>query len=148
MEIESSRNYRVISELLTTSGEIGFNEIKSLSQMKYDIVINLLPDGHEDMLPNESELIESYGLKYIHIPVDFENPELGQYKKFSQAIESYKEKKVHIHCGCNWRVSAFYAAYSVSNGIWSQQQARDFVNSIWEPVNYPKWRSLLARFGV
>ena len=152
MDIETSYNFRRITERLTTSGIVRPDVLKSLRAQGYEVIVNLLPDTSEHAIPNERDVIESQGIEYIHIPVDFKQPESSDFLKFSQVFDRVREKKVHVHCAANYRVSAFYALYLVSRDVWSAEQAMDFIGSIWQPSEYPGWPDFIsgvfAQLGV
>ena len=74
MDIEASYNFRRMSERLTTSGIVPPDGLKALQAQGYEVVINLLPDTGRDAIPNERDIVESQGIEYIYIPVDFKQP--------------------------------------------------------------------------
>jgi protein tyrosine phosphatase (PTP) superfamily phosphohydrolase (DUF442 family) len=144
MDIGASYNFRRLGERLTTSGIVRADGLKALRAQGYEVVVNLLPDSSEYAIPNEREAIESQGIEYIHIPVDFTQPTSSDFLKFSEALDRVREKKVHVHCAANYRVSAFYSLYLVSRGFWSAEQAMEFICSIWQPTEHPNWSDFIA----
>ena len=74
MDIEASYNFRRITEKLTTSGIVQPDGLKALRAQGYEVVINLLPDTGRNAIPNERDIVESQGIEYIYIPVDFKQP--------------------------------------------------------------------------
>ena len=139
MMIENSYNFRRVSSLLTTSGVVGAMRLRKLSSEGYQAVINLLPDDSKSAVEDERQIVERQGLKYIHIPVDFDNPCLNDYEQFASALDAVSETKAHIHCAANYRVSVFYSLYAQSRGIWSSSQAQSFISSLWQPLESPGW---------
>jgi len=142
--IEDSVNFRRIDDRLTTSGVVGTDRLDALSSQGYAAVINLLPDSSEHAIANERGIVESQRLEYIHIPVDFTHPTRSDFKRFSDAMERLSGKKVHVHCAANYRVSAFYSLYAARHGLWSEDQAMAFINSVWQPIDYPAWPEFIA----
>ena len=139
MDIEASRNFRRISERLTTSGVVSAEALAELASHGYEAVINLLPENTDYAVPNERGIVESQEIEYIHIPVDFKKPTLTDFTKFSEALDRVRDKKIHMHCAANYRVSAFYSLYEFNRGNWSAEQAREFIGDIWQPVDHPGW---------
>src|SRR5262245_211242 len=139
MDIEASYNFRRINDKLTTSGIVRPEGLKSLASLGYSVVINLLPDTSEYAVPNERDLVESQGIEYIHIPVDFKQPTERDLAAFCEALDRVVGRKVHVHCAANYRVSAFYSLYEVNRGGWSIDQAMEFIRNIWEPGGHPAW---------
>ena len=90
---------------------------------------------------------ESQGIEYIDIPVDFKQPRPSDFSRFSEALDRVREKKVHAHCAANYRVSAFYSLYLVSRGLWSAEQAMEFIRSVWQPrqpTEHPAWSDFIT----
>ena len=143
MDIEASYNFRRITERLTTSGIVRPDVLKALRAQGYEAVVNLLPDSSEHAIPNERDIVESQGIEYIHIPVDFKQPTSTDFLKFSEVLDRVHEKKVHVHCAANYRVSAFYSLYLVSRDIWSEEQAMELIRSIWQPTEHPGWSEFI-----
>ena len=148
MSIESSYNFRKLSGKLTTSGVVSEDTLKSLSEEGYEAVVNLLPQSNEHAVPEEKEIIESQGIFYVHIPVDFAAPTKVDLEEFISQLDNMSNKKMHIHCAANWRVSAFYSVYAVSKGIWSSDAAKEFIAGLWNPSEYPVWQKLLKQYGL
>lgn len=144
MGIEASYNFRRISERLTTSGIVPLDGLKELRAQGYEVVVNLLPDSSEHAIPGERNVIGSQGIEYIYIPVDFKQPTAADFLKFSAALDRVHEKKVHVHCAANYRVSAFYSLYLVSRELWSAEHAMEHIRSIWEPNEYSGWSDFIA----
>lgn len=144
MDIAASYNFRKISDKLTTSGVVRPAGLKKLAAQGYAVVVNLLPESNEYAVPGEREMVESQGIEYIYIPVDFKKPTRLGFEKFTAALDQSSEKKVHVHCAANYRVSAFYALYQVSRGRWSIDQANGFIHGIWEPKENPGWSEFIA----
>lgn len=144
MGIDASRNFRRLSERLTTSGSVSSENLSLLRENGYEAVINLLPDTSEHAVSNEGVTVQSQGAEYIHIPVDFGKPAPSDFVRFCDALDRTQDKKVHVHCAANYRVSAFYALYSVARGDWTEQQAMAFIRSIWQPEEYPGWSEFIA----
>lgn len=139
MDIETSYNFRRINERLTTSGVVPAEALAGLASRGYEAVINLLPENNDYAVPNERGIVELQGIEYIHIPVDFKQPTQIDFAKFAAALDRVRDRKIHIHCAANYRVSAFYSLYEFSRGNWSAEQVKEFVGDIWQPVDHPGW---------
>ena len=97
---------------------------------------------------DEQAIVESQGVEYVGIPVDWEQPTLADYQRFAEVMDAASGKKVHVHCAANFRVSGFYALYAVAKGEWSTQQADDFVQALWNPSLFPQWLALMEQVRV
>ena len=148
MSIESSYNFKAVSNRITTSGVVPKEVLEEISNEGYEVVINLLPDYQEQSVTGEKEILELQNITYVSIPVDFDRPQEEELSQFMQELEVMGDKKIHIHCAANWRVSAFYGVYAVLNGIWNKEQAKKFIKDIWNPEEYPAWLGLLNQYGL
>ena len=152
MDIEASHNFRRISERLTTSGSVPPDGLKALREQGYEVVVDLLPGSSEYAIPDERQTVESQGIEYVNIPVDFKRPTSSDFWRFAQALDRVNGKKVHVHCAANYRVSAFYSLYMVGSGLWSSERAMEFIHSIWQPTEHPCWSDfivgILAEIGA
>ncbi|MAA76106.1 MAG: hypothetical protein CMN28_15535 [Salinisphaeraceae bacterium] len=144
MALEESINFLRVNDRVTTSGVVGAKRLSDLGRLGYGVVINLLPDESEHAVKNERQIVEEQGLRYVHIPVDFGRPTLADFDEFDSAMNEAQEKRVHIHCAANYRVTAFYALYAELGGIWTQSQGQDFVERLWRPQDHEGWPVLFA----
>lgn len=145
MPIENSYNFRSVDDRLTTSGVIGAGRLHGLAGEGYELVINLLPDSSEYAVRDEASIVTDQGVEYCYIPVDFQAPQASDYAAFAEALDAAGQRKVHIHCAANYRVSAFYSLYAMQRGLWSELQARVFVTDLWEPAEYPVWQRFIEQ---
>lgn len=148
MSLESSYNYKRISDKVTTSGVVPEHVLDGLASENYEVIINLLPENHKKAVAVEKDIIEAQGLSYVNIPVEFGAPKHEDLEQFIVELKKNGDKKVHIHCAANWRVSAFYGIYAFQSGLWSKDEANTFILSIWNPAEYPAWSRLLNHFGL
>lgn len=146
--IGDSYNFRKITERLTTSGSVTREQLTSLKSLGYETLINLLPDDNKHALPEERELVESQQIEYIHIPVDWNVPTEENYAVFAAAAQNTGDRKTHIHCAANWRVSAFYSVYAIDRDIWDQKTAKTHIENMWNPNDFPAWKQFLANHGL
>lgn len=145
MTIEESRNFKRVSERLTTSGVVGADRLARLAAEGYEVVINMLPDSSEQAVLGEREILQAQGVRYVHVPVDFKQPTLADYDRFVAALDEAGQRKTHIHCAANYRVSVFYALYAQARGEWSAAEAERFVQSLWQPQAAEGWPAFIAR---
>ena len=87
--IESIYNFRQFSPNLATAGQPNENELHQIGKAGYEVVINLGLDKSEYSVRNEKKIIESYGIQYMHIPVNFETPEVEKYRAFARFLKKY-----------------------------------------------------------
>ena len=142
MSIETSYNFRRVSDTVTTSGIVAVDDLASLKAAGCEVVVNLLPDSSEHAVEGEADIVASQGIGYVHIPVDFGAPTPAQFEEFAAVIDAQADRVIHVHCAANYRVSVFYALYAVHRGLWSIEEADEHIQSIWTPD--PAWQDFIA----
>ena len=113
--IEAISNFKWLLPLLATGGQPDDIQLLKLSKEGFDAVINLGLADAEYAVPNEKQLIESQGIQYFHIPVNFESPQISQYFEFDKLVKDLSGNKLFIHCAANKRVSVFVALFRILN---------------------------------
>lgn len=108
------KNFVYISDRLATAGQPTEDQLREIAKAGYEVVINLGLTGTDYALPDESGLVELLGLKYVHVPVQWESPSKEALEQFVREMENYKDEKVFVHCAANYRVSCFLAIYRVA----------------------------------
>jgi protein tyrosine phosphatase (PTP) superfamily phosphohydrolase (DUF442 family) len=103
-----------------------------------------LPDSYEHAVTDEAHIVRDQGLDYVYLPVDFTAPTHGDLEAFSHAMTARAGQKVHVHCAANFRVSAFYGLYALANGLCSEAEADQLVQSVWDPADHPPWTAFIA----
>ena len=105
-------NYHDIPGLFTTSGQPNSYQLNLIAQNGYDVVINLAPSSVlEGSVMHEAEILSANKVKYVHIPVNYNNPTKDDFLLFVKSLNENKDKKIWIHCAANMRVSAFVYKY-------------------------------------
>ncbi|WP_321996894.1 fused DSP-PTPase phosphatase/NAD kinase-like protein [Draconibacterium orientale] len=106
------------SDNMFFSGQPNLETFEWLQEQGVDLVINLRTEGeNEDFAEeafNEEVLVAKLKMKYVSLPIagyDGYTPE--NLKKFAEALDYGKYKKVLIHCGSAGRVTYFMMAYLV-----------------------------------
>ena len=135
------RNFRRLSPTLTTSGQPSEAQLAGLAAAGITTVINLaLPDS-PGALADEAAALAALGLRYVHIPVDFQAPTEGDFRRFCDAIEEAGGEMLHVHCVANYRVSAFLHRYRRERLGWSAIDADRDLLALWQPDG--TWRAFI-----
>ena len=140
--IEAISQYRMVDQLLATSGQPTEAQLAALARAGFGAVINLaLHDDPRYSLPDEPGLVQSLGMAYVHIPVAFDAPQESDLLAFFDAMEIHQGQKLLVHCAANMRVSAFLGLYrAIQQGL-PDDEAFALMNSIWEPS--PVWAAFI-----
>jgi protein tyrosine phosphatase (PTP) superfamily phosphohydrolase (DUF442 family)/8-oxo-dGTP pyrophosphatase MutT (NUDIX family) len=129
------RNFHVIDERLLTGGQPTAEELHSLQECGVQTVINLALITSDHALADERSVVESLGMKYVHIPVVWEAPTAANFETFCQTMDAERaeSRTVFVHCAANKRVSAFVFLYRVLNLGLSRDRALPDLLKIWQP---------------
>ena len=144
MGTQDIRNYRQVSDRLGTGGQPSEDQLRSAAAEGFTVVINLATINPRYSLPDEDGLVHSLGMAYYHIPVEWDAPKESDFAAFEVVMGQLGERKTLIHCAANFRVSAFYALYSLKHLGWNEAQADEFMAPIWSGSDYPVWQQFIA----
>jgi len=125
--------WRRLNGELTTSGQPTEDDLRALSALGVEHVINLALHTHERALPDEAGSVTALGMTYSHIPVAFDAPTEEDFRRFCAVMQSTAGAKVHVHCIVNARVSAFLYRYRRDVLGMEEQLARQEMESVWQP---------------
>lgn len=141
--LEDIYNFLALTETLLSSGMPTTGQMADVSKSGVHVVINLAMPTSESTLPDEAQLVESLGMKYIGIPVEWENPTSENLKDFMDAMDTNKEKRMLVHCQANYRATGFIALYRILRLGWDQSRAFQDLRRIWNPGDYPVWKKFI-----
>lgn len=136
-------NYKFFHEKLSSSGMPTAEQMKSVAEAGVQLVINLAPHDVKKAIPNEPELVESLGMQYINIPVNWGTPTKDGLNIFMDAMDANQDKKIHVHCEANFRASAFIAMYRILRLGWKREEALEIMHTIWDDDAYPVWKMFI-----
>ena len=134
-------NWRRLDDRITTSGQPTEQQLGDIGALGVRHIVNLGLHTHEKALPDAS--VARFGMTYIHIPVDFQNPTDQDFDQFCAVMEQLKGVPVHVHCIANARVSAFFHRYRRDVLGMDATQARTEMESVWRPNAI--WAAFVAR---
>ena len=143
MTAENIFNFLRLSENLMSSGMPTAEQMKSVAEAGVKVVINLAPFDPEKDLANEGALVDSLGMKYINIPVDWEAPTQQNLETFMNAMDEDGNKKVFVHCRANYRATGFITLYRILRLGWRKEEAFKDLRRIWNPDEYPIWKKFI-----
>lgn len=136
-------NYLYYHEKLSSSGMPTADQMRRVAEAGVELVINLAPHDVPNAIPNEAELVESLGMQYVNIPVNWSTPTRKGLNVFMDALDANKDRKVHVHCEANFRASAFIAIYRILRLGWEPEKAFEVMHTVWDEDAYPVWRMFL-----
>lgn len=126
-------NWRRLDARITTSGQPSEAELASIRDLGVSHVVNLGLHSHEKALPDEAATVHALGMRYIHIPVDFQAPQENDFARFCSVMAELAAEPIHVHCIANYRVSAFFCRYRRDVLGWDEARARRDLDAVWTP---------------
>ena len=130
----SIHNYRFVDGSLCTSGQPTVLQLREIAEAGFTTLINLaLHDDPRYSLTDEAGVVQSLGMVYVHIPVQFAAPKEADLLEFFAAMQAHECELVWVHCAANIRVSAFLGLYRVIKQGWERARAFELMESLWRP---------------
>lgn len=141
--LTSIYNYRAVDASLGTSGQPSTAQLGAIAAAGFTKIINLaLHDDPRYSLPDEPGTVQSLGLAYVHIPVQFSAPTEADLLAFFAAMAAHDGEKIWVHCAANMRVSAFLGLHRVIQQGWEHERAFALLRDLWQPNDV--WSAFIA----
>ena len=136
-------NYWFYHDKLSSSGMPTAGQMKSAAEAGVQVVINLALKTSQGALENEDVLVESLGMKYIQIPVEWSEPTRQNLEDFFNAMDAHKEDNILVHCQANYRASSFVMLYRIHRLGWKKEDAIPVMERMWNPEDFPVWQKFI-----
>lgn len=131
-QIEDICNFLKLSDFLATGGQPTESQFPLIKAAGYQVIINLaLPDS-PNALADEQAIVESLEMKYIHIPVIWEQPTQTNISHFFDVMTENANNSIFVHCAANKIVSVFIYLYRLYQGV-GEKEAKQDLQRIWIP---------------
>jgi protein tyrosine phosphatase (PTP) superfamily phosphohydrolase (DUF442 family) len=141
--VEEIDNFLALSDSIATAGQPNELQFAALKTSGYQVVVNLALPTSTNAIAHEQDLVEAQGMKYVHIPVVWENPTIDDFDRFMQTMNENANQKVLVHCAMNMRVSAFMYLYRRIHDCISADEANQALQKIWTPN--PIWQQFMEQ---
>jgi protein tyrosine phosphatase (PTP) superfamily phosphohydrolase (DUF442 family) len=132
-DLNQIRAFRAIGPGLGTAGQPTEAQLRSVREAGFEAVVNLALPTSDNALPNEGSIVTGLGMSYFQIPVNFQEPKVGDFELFCNVMEALIERPVFVHCAANMRVSAFVFLYRVLRQHLPLAEAERDLHAIWQP---------------
>lgn len=140
-------NHIQVLDNLHTSGQPNPEEFEQIRDAGVATVMNLAMPDSNGALENEAHLVTSFGMNYVHIPVQWENPQEEQFELFRSILTKQLPRKiVWVHCAMNWRVSSFVYLFKINELGIDRQAAYSDLLKVWSPNDV--WEQFIKRLAV
>ncbi|MGI9325173.1 MAG: protein tyrosine phosphatase family protein [Pseudomonadales bacterium] len=137
-------NFVQLTADIGTSGQPKRDQFAQIAEAGYQTVINLALPSSDHAIPDEGSVVTDLGMRYVHIPVKFDEPTSSDLQAFIGVMNALQGSQVWVHCVVNARVSAFLFLYLHHVCRLPASQARSPVLDRWEPKMDAVWRQFLA----
>lgn len=126
-------NYRQYSPNFSSAGQPDRKALDALSEAGFQRIIYLAFSDNESALDHEDRWVKSLGMDYVHIPVDFGQPEIADFEDFAAILNRDKTIRTLVHCQINLRASTFSFLYRVIYDGVPMADAKADLDSVWQP---------------
>jgi protein tyrosine phosphatase (PTP) superfamily phosphohydrolase (DUF442 family) len=138
LEIEA---FVPISPTIATSGQPNTKQFSDIQSEGYSLVVNLATPASSNWNPDEQAIVESLGMKYVSIAIDFEYPTLNDFENLADLLDensdwtpsTLRDRKTWVHCAKNMRVSAMMYLYHRLRKGYTEETSRRYLEQIWQP---------------
>ena len=130
---ESIPNFRRLSNKLLTSGQPAREQFSLVRDEGCCLVVNLAMPNSDGFLPDEGEIVEGLGMRYVAIAIAWDAPQLDDARQLFEVLQTHRDHRVLVHCAMNMRVSALMFIYRTQcEGVDEAVALRD-LHAIWTP---------------
>jgi len=137
----SASSQQLIHDRLMTSALPLEEEFARMAEQGYEAVVNLGCPEDSVYLAEEDALVTAAGMRYLHLPIAFDNPTFADYELLRDLLNALYPRKVWLHCAKNYRVSAMIFLYNVIERSVPIPEARARMHRIWRPDEL--WQAFL-----
>ncbi len=116
-----------------TAGQPTEAEFADVAGAGYELVVNLAMPTSPGALPDEPAIAARLGMRHIHLPIDWDQPDLASARELFRVLDAHRGRRVFVHCALNMRVSALMFAYRVARLGVSRAEATADLEEIWKP---------------
>ena len=135
-------HYEVPLAELVTAGQPNAAALATLAAHGFAADIYLAPLTVHDAVRDEPEIVRSQGLAFIHIPIAFNEPDEGDFARFTEALAAFRGRKVLAHCQVNMRASSMVFLHRVIVDHEAPETAYEAVTKVWSPNG--TWRRFIV----
>jgi protein tyrosine phosphatase (PTP) superfamily phosphohydrolase (DUF442 family) len=136
-------NYLQLTERLSSSGMPTPGQLSEIAEAGVKFVVNLATPKSEGWMADEGDVFQNFGVDYLSIRVDWDNPTAQDLSQFMDAMAAHEGQRVHVHCQANFRATAFIGLYRVLRLGWERERAFEDQRKIWVLAEYPIWQKFV-----
>ncbi|MEX1197178.1 MAG: protein tyrosine phosphatase family protein [Pseudohongiellaceae bacterium] len=134
-------NYREYSPTFASAGQPTAGQFEAIRDAGFERVVYIAFTSNDNALPNADQRVSELGMDYLHIPVEWNDPQPRDYYIFADAMQRDPGMKTLLHCQVNARATAFSFLYRVLHDDVSVAEAKADMNTVWQPNE--TWRDFI-----
>jgi len=142
-DLETVINYVQNSDQISSSGQIPYDQMESVKEAGFDLVINLAT-ANEAGNALEGFLVAEQNMTYMNIPVSWQEPRLEDLELFFDVMEVAGDRRVYVHCSANMRASVFVYLYRTLIVGEPESVAKADLEEVWDPSGSEQWAALIV----
>lgn len=123
-ELPPIRNFLQVTPEFCTGGQPRVEHYATLKAKGVKAVLNLRQPG-EHRAEEEKQLVEELGMKYINIPVNYQNPTPETVDQFLKVTDDKANRPMFVHCTAAIRVGAYWTIRRVLRDGMTWEAARE-----------------------
>lgn len=131
--LDDLSNYREYSPTLSSSGQPSEEQLRSIRDSGFERVVFLALTDSNGSIDSEDSKVKALGMDFVHVPVVWESPSIGDFRTFAAAMRAQPDKKTLVHCQVNFRASTFSFLYRVLYQDVPTGEAKEDLDSVWVP---------------
>jgi enamine deaminase RidA (YjgF/YER057c/UK114 family)/protein tyrosine phosphatase (PTP) superfamily phosphohydrolase (DUF442 family) len=132
-DLTGIRDFLRLSDRLATAGQPTEAQLAIIAAQGFQTVVNLALKTSTYALPDEAAVVERHGMQYVHIPIDFETPDVPSALRLFDLLRASRDQRLFVHCAANKRVSALMFAFRVVEGEPGPAAAMRDLGRLWQP---------------
>jgi protein tyrosine phosphatase (PTP) superfamily phosphohydrolase (DUF442 family) len=132
-------NYHRVDERLVTGGHLVGDGLAELQAQGVAVAIDL----RDEPPSGQKEKYAEQGIKWINIPVEWRDPQPGDFEAFRAAMIAHDQDHVIVQCAANYRASAMTYLYRVIVAEVPEDVAARDMHAVWDPNENKVWRKYI-----
>lgn len=133
-------NYHRVNDRLVTGGHLLDGGTTALKEQGVTVVIDL----RDEPPSGEKGRFAEQGIEWINIPVEWSDPQVGDFDHFREIMREHQQDHVLVQCAGNYRASAMTYLYRVVVENVPEKEAEADLHAVWNPDENDTWRDYIS----
>jgi protein tyrosine phosphatase (PTP) superfamily phosphohydrolase (DUF442 family) len=134
-------NFRAYDRSFASAGQPTREQFQAIRDAGFERVVYIAFTNSGKAIPDEDVIVKDLGMRYLQIPVDWEQPLPADFVSFAAFMQQAPDSRTLLHCQVNARASAFSFLYRVIHLDVPVAAAKADMNTVWQPNE--TWRDFI-----